>query len=63
MRIKLRQLRDELELAANRHTRSKTKYQLAADNVDKCWQKVLTVRANSMLAANQKSHIMKVWNV
>ena len=55
----MRQLRDELEAASNKHLKTKTKYQQTADNVEKCWQKVSTGRSDSLLTANQKSY-MKV---
>lgn len=59
VKSKTRQLRDELEAAANRHHKMKTRYQQTADNVEKCWQKVSAGRSDSLLTANQKSY-MKV---
>lgn len=62
MKSKARQLREELDAVASKHTRTKARYQQTADNVEKCWQKVSAGKSDSLLTVNQKTY-MKVWNL
>lgn len=55
IKSKTRVLRDQLETAANRHHKAKSRYQQAAEAVDKCWQRVTTTRSELVnQKANQK---------
>lgn len=57
IRNRARQLRDQLEVAAGRHQKIKSKYEQTAEETEKYWQKVSAARAETLLLAHQKSYL------
>ena len=52
-------MRDQLEAAAVKHQKVKSKYQHTAEEAEKFWQKVQAAKAEKLLVAHQRTH-MKV---
>lgn len=57
VRNRSRELKEELEAAANKHQKMKQKYQQAAQTLERHQQKLLAAKSESLLVAGQKTYL------